>query len=183
MPNKSSNYRNGVRLDVPFVSQLNKVHADLACGVASLAMLLKEYGIPCNYEKLCKELRITEYPCQKGFAWEIEGSEKLGPGAYFQDIVGWLQEKKVPFYAANIRTKYNFENIERLITKEERPVMVGVDWYKCGHWIVLSGWRKTNEKLIYYYLDPGKPEPPKRGIGKDKLYNKWDGTFIALKKT
>lgn len=158
---------------VSHISQIGKQHWELACGVASFAMLLQHAGDSQPYDDLCNELGVNRPPHEKGFAW---GSEHLGSGVYFQDIVCWLQRRAYPFCGANIRTKQNFDYIEKLI--EHAPLMIGVTWYHCGHWIILDGFKNG----VFSVLDPARRDsvPRRRGIGINKLFEVWDGTFIAL---
>jgi ABC-type bacteriocin/lantibiotic exporter with double-glycine peptidase domain len=147
-------------------------HANLACGVASLAMLLRhclerEY----DYRKLAIELKVAKAPHEKGFSW---GSTHLGPGVYFQDIVKWLQVNQLKFVAANIRTKQNFS----LITSHIRvaPIMVGIRCKSGGHWVVLDGMQNGT----FEYLDPWLKTGKLKNLSKTELFDDWDGTFIAL---
>ena len=159
--------------NVRHVSQLHRPYSDLACGVASFAMLLQHAGQRQQYRKLCDELGVTKTPHEKGFAW---GSNHLGPGVYFQDIVRWLQKKGYRFAGSNLRTQQNFRCLRQLI--EVTPLMVGVTWYDCGHWIVLDGIKNG----VFTIRDPlrAAASPRHRGIGNDNLFKVWDGTFIAL---
>ena len=157
---------------VNHISQHGMPHANLACGVASLAMLLqhsleREYV----YQVLANELNVAKTPHEKGFSW---GSAHLGAGVYFQDIVKWLQDKQCPFIASNIRTKQNFSVILQLIGVA--PIMVGISCQSAGHWVVLDGMHNG----IFEYLDPWLKTGKLKKMSKRELFDDWDGTFIAL---
>ena len=137
--------------------------------------MLLEYaqGAAYDYGKLCRELRVSKTPSEKGFSW---GSTHLGYGAYFEDVVRWLQQRHMDFSASNIRNRQNFECIGRLIKR--MPIMVGVTWCRSGHWIVLDGVKDG----VYRILDPQRTTKAgrRRGIREKTLFDQWDGTFVAL---
>lgn len=157
---------------VSHISQQNMPHANLACGVASLAMLLKHFSDhDYDYDKLANELNVAKSPHEKGFSW---GSSHLGAGAYFQDIVMWLQKNNYKFVASNIRTKQNFSVVAKLIAVA--PIMVGIRCQGGGHWVVLDGMHKGT----FEYLDPSLKTGKLKTMSKRELFDDWDGTFIAL---
>jgi uncharacterized protein YvpB len=157
---------------VTHISQRGKPHENFACGVASFAMLLTFAGKNYEYDNLCKELKVTETPYEKGYSW---GSEHLGAATYFEDIIRWLQDRKFEFAASILRTKQNFSVIPRLI--KFTPIIVGIRAQSSGHWVVLVGMHGNR----YQYLDPWLKTGKRKEISKIDLFDDWDGTCIALK--
>lgn len=166
------------------VSQKNNSHADYGCGVASLMMLLKHAQLKQvpPYDKLAKELRITECVTKK---WGDQ-YEDHGKGAYPGDITRYLKNVGIPFL--QIHDPYNVgENLKNrksgsfkllIHIAEFAPVMIGELYENAGHWVVLC---KDGKKFMRY--DPEFLSTDPQAIAEvdtNIILEKWDGCAIQI---
>jgi len=156
-----------------FISQLARRHAAYGCGVASLLMLLRnrdaEFSV--TYTELADQLEIDK-PVRNKWRNQYEDS---GPGAYPADITRFLKNEGIPFLQIH-DSPASSEHLMLLVKKA--PLMIGMNWGKEGHWVVLQKEYRNG----YRYLDPYKMPNEKHSfyISKDKLKKDWDGCAVQL---
>ncbi|MBD3344259.1 MAG: hypothetical protein GF401_04265 [Chitinivibrionales bacterium] len=164
------------RRSMEFISQKRRPHADYACGVACLAMLLRHRNRDerVDYQELARRLRIDQKVTKK---WGNQ-YEDCGLGAYPADITKYLKEEGIPFLHIHDAEKCHSAGRALLSIVASGPTMAGMNWGKEGHWVVLV----TEENGQLSYLDPAKTanEPHKSSITDQDLLAQWDGFAIQL---
>jgi uncharacterized protein YvpB len=133
--------------DKIFVSQNEQTyHPELACGIASLTMVLKYYNIPVSksFEELADELRFTMLPVDKGY----DGDDQQY-GTFPEDIFRFC-------IVNNFNFRMSFYDDEWKDALKKAPIMVlltgNIEEFglRNCHWVVLV----ERDKDYFTYLDP-----------------------------
>lgn len=126
-----------------------------------------------TYAKLARELRADKLPSDKCFGWY---SDDYGMGAYVGDICLWLLQRRFAFAASNHKSRRNVRTVFDVLP--DTPVMVGMDWFGVGHWVVMV----DSDDEYVTILDPNRPS---RGrvrdrISRSRFWSEWDGAAVAI---
>ncbi|GIO71261.1 MAG: hypothetical protein E6230_20360 [Paenibacillus dendritiformis] len=129
-----------------FVSQHDQdYHPEVACGVASLSMLLRYHrlGDGLKFVDLAQQLRLTAPPAIKGY---LANDPPIG--VFPEDVYRFLFERKILF-------RVSFFKHEWEACLLGAPIMVlmrddGEEFGPDGHWVVVV----DKEGPTFTYLDP-----------------------------
>jgi hypothetical protein len=165
-------------LEVEFVGQIDNVHAEIGCGVASTMMLLKYHcdsEIIPSYQNLCNELKANDPPDMKGYP----STKGMLLGAYAEDIMAYFARAGLRY-----RAWFDYPTLQERI--KHGPIMAefGINsrlGSEEGHWVVLI--EVTEDKVIY--LDPAhKTRASKKHyqveVSSNEFMDNWSGNAIQL---
>lgn len=158
-----------------FISQNEQTYyPEATCGVASLMMLLKYYGLAddISYQGLADDLKLTVSPVEKGYS-------KRDPaiGVYPEDVYKYLHGRGLLF-----RVSFYREEWKQCLT--DGPIMVLMRsedslFSYDGHWIVLINC--DDQKITY--LDPwytSESDDYLRSIGVSEFYTSYTGVACQI---
>jgi len=187
------------KLEVPYYSQKHDVAdrqwRERACGIASLAMVLRYFGVEfLNVDTLIQEgLAIGAH--QEGVGWKHDGLIAL---AHNHGILGYREEfrsvcvdiGKGSFATGTWEASFTEHGIDKiiLVLRSGDPVIVSLDaaYYgtKDSHLVPLVGFEKEGDHVVgFYYHEPNPRDekaPQYRFIDIETFREHWRKMAIFL---